>query len=188
MSYFGEEGLSRIVIFDFGNILLCFTFVYYTACKFGGDTVSRQTLLKKLLYSPSIWALFAGVVMNAAGLRMHEAGLNFLRLLGAMTVPLTMLSLGIYFTPRIIETKPFISAIVIRMGAGLLIGIAAVKLLHIEGLDRLIVLIGSSTPIGYATLTFASLENLDREFASGLVSFSILLSIFLIPALIFLAQ
>ncbi len=95
-----------------------------------------------------------------------------------------MLSLGIYFSPKLVKIFPLISAIVIRMLFGLLLGFFFVELLNLEGLTRLIILIGSAAPVGYNTLTFSSLENLDKEFAASLVSFSILIGIVFIPILI----
>jgi predicted permease len=69
---------------------------------------------------------------------------------------------------------------------GLMLGFILVKLFDLEGLSKAVVLLGAAAPVGYNTLTFSSMENLDKEFAANLVSFSILTGIIFIPILIFL--
>ncbi|MGE5329101.1 MAG: AEC family transporter [Deltaproteobacteria bacterium] len=183
---YGGEGLARASIFDFGNALLTFTFIYYCACKFGGKTEDSKIMAKKLLNSPPLWALMISIILNLSSVKLHPLAQNFLEILGNITVPLIMLSLGIYFTPKIVKIFSVVSVIVIRMFVGLLLGFLFVYLFKLEGLNRLIVLIGASAPVGYNTLTFASMENLDKEYAASLVSYSILIGIIFIPFLIFI--
>jgi malate permease and related proteins len=184
LAAYGEEGLSRMMIFDFGNALLVFTFVYSIACKYGDQGGNSKMLLKKLASSSPIWALFIAIILNLADIRIHPAGINFLKIVGNLTIPLAMLSLGIYFNPKIVRIVPLSYAVMVRMLFGFLLGVIFVKMFNLEGLNRQIVIIGSSVPSGYATLTFSAIENLDAEFASSLVSTSVLIGIFLIPALI----
>ena len=56
---------------------------------------------------------------------------------------------------------------------------------NLEGLEKIITLVGTSAPVGFNTLTFASLENLDKEFAATLVSVAIGIGIFSVPILLF---
>lgn len=181
---YGNEGLARASMFDFGNALLTLTFVYFIACKYGNDKVHHKTMIKKFALLPPIWALLIGIALNFTNVTIPSVADNFLQLVGNLTIPLIMLSLGIYFTPKIIRLLPLSSAIITRMGFGLLLGFLFVKLFDLDGLNRLIVLIGSAAPVGYNTLVFSSLENLDKEFAASLVSISILLGIIFIPLLI----
>ncbi len=181
---YGNMGVARVSMFDFGNGLLTLTFVYLLACKYGKDKLYYKTMIKKFALLPSIWALLIGLILNFTNLAIPPIMKDFLQKVGNMTIPLIMLSLGIYFTPKIIKLLPLSSAIVTRMGLGLLLGFLFVKLFNLEGLNRLIVLIGSAAPVGYNTLVFSSLENLDKEFAASLVSISILLGIIFIPLLI----
>lgn len=182
---YGQEGLARISLFDFGNGFLVFTFVYYIACKYGRSKKESKTMIKKFLLSPPIWALVIALILNLAGLKTPVVAENFLQIIGDLTTPLIMLSLGIYFTPKIVKFLPLSLAMIIRMLFGLFLGLVFVKLFDLEGLTRVIVLLGSAAPVGYNTLTFSSLEDLDKEFAASLVSFSVLIGIIFIPALIF---
>ena len=186
LAVYGKEGLAMISLFDFGNALLVYTFVYYLACKYGSNSQDSKTMIKKLTMSPPIWALIIAIILNLTGLQLPNIASNFFHVIGDITIPLIMLSLGIYFSPKIIRIVPLSLAIIIRMVFGLLIGIFFVKLFNLEGLLRTIVLIGSAAPVGYNTLTFSSLENLDKEFAASLVSIAILIGLIFVPLLMFM--
>jgi len=47
-------------------------------------------------------------------------------------------------------------------------------------------MIGAAAPVGYTTLTYSFLENLDMEFAASLISFSIIMGMIFVPLLILL--
>lgn len=183
---YGEEGIARISLFDFGNALLVFTFVYYFACKYGSNEKNSAGMVKKFILSPPIWALIIAIILNLTSLQLPNSINNFLQIIANLTIPLIMLSLGIYFTPKLINPIPLSLVIIIRMFFGLLLGFFFVKLFNLDGLTRLIVLIGSAAPVGYNTLTFSSLENLDTEFAASLVSIAILIGIIFLPILIYI--
>jgi len=184
IAVYGQEGFARASLFDFGNGLLVLTFVYYIAVKYGSNE-GPKVLLKKLMTSSPLWALFAALIMNLTHIELPVVLNDLFKILGDMLTPLFMLSLGIYFNLRILNLKAVIAGIALRMFLGLLLGFIFVNLFKINGLDRQIVLISSSAPVGFNTLTFATMENLDKEFAASLVSNSILLGIIFTPLLIF---
>lgn len=181
---YGEEGLARASIFDFGNAFLVLTFIYYLACRYGNQKSNFKMMVKKFILLPPIWALIISIMFNLTGVQTPNLIGNFFHMIGNLTIPLIMLSLGIYFNVKIVKFPALSSAIVIRMLFGLLLGFTFSKIFALEGMNRLIVIIAAAAPVGYNTLVFASLENLDKEFAASLVSFSILIGIFFIPFLI----
>ncbi|QQG38914.1 MAG: AEC family transporter [Candidatus Woesearchaeota archaeon] len=180
---YGNEGIVRASLFDLGNGLMAYTFVYYFACRYGSNKSNSRVMIKKFLLSMPLVALFLGIVLNLLSLKLPSFLNESFSILGAMVIPLIMLSLGIYFTPKLIKLKPLISGLVIRMGLGLVLGLIFVKIFNFDQLTSLVVLISSAAPIGYNTLTFSALENLDKEFAASLVSASIFLGIIYIPLL-----
>ncbi|MBT3424266.1 MAG: AEC family transporter [Bacteroidetes bacterium] len=186
MSAFGEDGLARLLLFDFTNGILVFTFIYYQAVKYGGTNGEHKTLTKKFLRSAPLWALLIAMLLNLSHTSFPIPIKSFLKISGDMTIPLMMLSLGIFFNPKLHKAKLVAVGIFIRMGIGLGLGILLSYLFNLDGLNRIIVIIGSAAPIGFNTLTFASLEDLDKEFAASLVSASILIGILYTPLLIYL--
>ena len=186
IAIYGDEGLARILIFDFSNGFLAYTFVYFIACKYGKNRYSKKLLLKKFVFATPFWGLIFGIIINLSEVKIPILAFNFLEQLGNLAIPLLMISIGIYFTPKAVKIFPMITAIFIRSGIGLIIGYLLVLLFEFEGLTQTIVLIASAAPIGFNTLTYASLEKLDKEFAASMVSFSILLGLIFVPVLIFI--
>ena len=180
----GEEGLARASLFDFGSVILVFTFVYYLACKHGNNTNGSLAMMKKCLFSPPLLALIAGLFLCINRLQLPVIALQFFKTLGNMTSPLMMLSLGIYFSPKVIKMRPLLSAIILRMGLGFLLGLIFVKAFDLHGLNKTVVLVCSAAPCGISTLVFSSMEELDNEFASSIVSYSTIVGLLLIPGLL----
>lgn len=185
---YGKQGLARITMFDFGNMAIIFTFVYWLACKHGATDIDQKVMVKKLLLVPPMWALLIAVLLNLLKVPIPSFMNDFLGMVGWMMTPLVMLALGLYFSPRMVRMGPVFSATFIRMILGFACGYVLANLFGLEGLNRSIVMIGSAAPVGYTTLTFSYLENLDKEFAASLISFSIIMGMIITPALILLLQ
>lgn len=183
---FGNNGFVRASLFDLGNSILIFTFIYFVAMKYGKSENSSKEMLVKFLKLPPIYAILLGIIINLSHIHLPQTSLKFLTLIGSPTIPLIMLSLGIYFHPKNNNLGKISLVIFIRNGIGLAIGYLLVSLFHLEGLNRTIVIISSAAPVGYNTLIFSDMENLDTEFSATLVSVSIILGIFYIPLLIYL--
>ena len=182
---YGKEGIAAVSVFDFGNALLVMTFVYYTAMKYGRQSELKINF-KKFLLIPPIWGLIIGFVANISKISLPLFCHNFLSDLGIITIPLTMFSLGIYFEPKVNTFFRTILVVFIRSGIGFLLGFLFVSLFQIHGLPKAIIIICTSSPVGYNTLIFSSLENLDKEFAAELISISILLGLIYLPVLLML--
>ena len=180
---FGDEGLAVYTIFDFGNSFLIFTFIYYHAIKYG-DFKGHKIPIKKFFNLPPIWGLIGGLVVNFINIKMPLAAINFLEIVGTPTAFLVMLSLGIYFTPRIAEFGKVGLVLFLRIGVGLMLGYCFTLIFNLDGLLRTLVIVFCGAPVGYNTLVFASRENLDKEFAASIVSISLLLGIIYVPILL----
>lgn len=182
---FGTEGLSRILIMDLGNGIMVFSFVYYQACRYGSGKESGAGKFPfRFLKVPPVWAIVAGLLLNFFNVPVTGMASRFFSLSGDLTIPLLMLSVGIFFEPGFQNVRELVLLVFIRMGLGFLLGLLTVEAFSLEGLTRAVVLLGLSTPIGYNTLTFASIEKLDGEFAANAVSMSILAGIVWYPVLI----
>lgn len=183
---FEMEGFARASLFDIGNSFLIFTFVYYNAIKYGANGHSGKIDWVKFAKLPPLWGLLIGLTIRALNLQMPELGMNFLNLVGQPTSPLIMIALGLVFEPRLKRLGAVLTAIFIRMGIGLFLGWLLTVIFGIQGMTRTIIIASSSTPIGFNTLIFSNLENLDREFAASMVSISILIALPYLPLIIWL--
>jgi predicted permease len=186
MAAFGTEGFARASLFDIGNSFLIFTFIYYNAIKYGDNGKADKVDWGKFLRLPPLWGLLIGFMIRIFGWEMPEVGMNFLNLVGQPTIPLIMIALGLIFEPRLKNFGKIAIGVSIRMGLGLLFGWLLTMILGLEGMTRTIIIASSATPVGFNTLIFANLENMDREFAAGMVSISILIALGYLPLIIWL--
>jgi len=185
--FYKQEGLSRILFLDVGNVLMIFGLGYYQACKYGNHELSKKEIFKRFLNAIPLWAIFIAILMNLFQLQLKGPFLSFVKVTGDLTIPLLLISVGIFFEIRLVKLKALFMALFIRMGIGMILGLLLANLLGLEGLTKTIAILGTATPIGYNTLMFASIENLDKEFAAALVSTSILISLIYVPLMIYFA-
>lgn len=183
---FGAEGLARASLFDLGNSFMIFTFSYYNAIKYGDNAQTDKIEWKKFLKMPPLWAMVIAFCIKVFGVHIPAVGLDFLGLIGAPTVPLVMVALGLYFELKLANLSKALLAIFIRMGLGLGIAWLGAMALGLSGLDKATVVVCAALPIGFNTLIFADLENMDREFAATMVSISLLISLIYVPFLLYL--
>ena len=190
LGFYGQEGFIRATFFDIGNILLFLSLTYYIAQKYGTSNSEEgiSFLNRKLLTSPPLIALVIGVILNFTGITFDTNVNYLLDLLGGLLTPLLMLSIGIYFNPKIEKIFPVAQVIFIRMGLGLILGFVFTLLLGLDDLSNKIIIISSAAPVGFNTLTYASLEELDKEFAAEILSFGIPLGIVTISLLLIILR
>lgn len=181
---FGDEGLARASLFDIGNTILIFTFSYYNAIKYGDNDHTDKIRWNKFLKLPPLWSMAFAFGLKAAGWKIPEVGVNFLELVGQPLGPIMMIALGLTFAPRLSHLGKALIAVAIRMAGGLALGWLLAWAFGLQGVTRNVVIVCASLPVGFNTLIFANLENLDREFAATMVSLSILISLVSIPFLI----
>ncbi len=183
---FGDEGLARASLFDIGNTFMIFTFTYYNAIKYGENAHTDRIVWSKFLKLPPLYAMLIAFLIKLGGLNLPQVSVNFFSLIGQPTTPLVMIALGLYFEPKRKNISKAFLAIFIRMGLGLGIGYLLAMIFNLQGLTATTVIVCSALPIGFNTLIFANLENMDREFAATMVSFSIIIALIYLPLLIYL--
>lgn len=181
LAVWGQEGFVRFMFLDFGNGLVVLTFLYALAGWFGGRARGAGEIFRHLARFPPIWALAAALTINVSGLGLNETLAQALNGIGTISILLVMVALGVHFEPRRVRSALILYPILLRIGLGLALGWLWVSLLDLDGLTRSLVLFGAVAPVGFNTLVFASLEKLDEEFAAGVVSLSVLISLFYLP-------
>jgi len=181
-SFYGDDGLARLFVFDIPNGLSAYTIALSVASRHGGST--EKGLGRKLMTSPPLLALIAALLMNVSGGRPALIATAVLHSIGGLTIPLILIGLGASFRITKINPLHLAAALTLRMGLGLALGVWLAGLFHLEGLDRAIVILAASAPAGFNTMTFASVEKLDREFAATLVASCMIAALFLIPVLL----
>ena len=182
---FNQDGISRILIFDVGNAIMIFGFAYYQACKYGRQELNKKELYGRFLKAVPLWAILISLTMNMLNFKLTDPIYDFVKITGDLTIPLLLISVGVFFEPKLSYFKVSLVAIAIRMGLGMLLGLTLVHLFDLEGVTKYVAIMATATPMGYNVLTFSSIENLDKEFAADLVSTSILIALFYVPTIIY---
>mgnify|MGYP001582722476 FL=1 len=184
---YGDEAFARLILFEFGAACIAFTLVYFLAVYYGEASEKKgiKESLNKFVKIPLVWALFLGIGVNLSSVTLPVFIKDLLDLIAKPLVPMLLISLGLYFELKFNKIKHLLAGIFIRIGVGFAAGLLMVTLFHLEGLNRIVVLVSSIMPIGYMTLAFSAKEKLDEEFAASLVTTSVIVSIALIPILTF---
>jgi predicted permease len=180
----GSEGFARVAMYDFGNALLVLTLVYYIASRYGDAAENSVGAIKRVLLAPPLWALLVGVTLNLTGTGVHPAIRTILTPAGNLMIPLVMMALGIYFSPRLVRPRLLFAVLAVRLGGGLLVALVVCAALGLDGLTRAVVIICGASPIGFNTLVYSSIAKLDVDFAASLLSTSIFLAMLYLPALL----
>jgi malate permease and related proteins len=176
---YGHEGVAALATFDAVNSILTFTLGYSIAARANPTHQGDSVLFRKLLKSPPLYGIAAGVAVNLAGWTPPSAITTTATTFGTPTGFLVTLAIGTVFTAKAVHLHGSAIALVVRLTSAVTIGLAAIWLLGLKGTTRDVVLLLSVAPVGFNTVTFASLEKLDIDFASSTLSLSIVVSLLL---------
>jgi malate permease and related proteins len=183
----GNAGVARLMAFDAVNSALVFTWVYAIAVRSNPEQHSGSVVWRKVLTSPPLYGLVAGLAANAAGLRPSETLQRLLEAFGAPTSFLVTIGIGMLLVIERSEMRVSAWAIATRLCTSLLIGLALIAAFDLTGLERAVLLTLCVAPVGFNTVTFASLENLDLRLATGTTSLSLAASLVLVPVVLLAA-
>jgi len=182
---YGQEGASRLAAFDIGNSFMASGYGFYIASCYGDKSpCGVANSFKKVAALPILWAVILGLIVNLTGIVLPEFLVKVLSPVSAANTPLAMIALGVFVNFKFPRWKLMALTVFLRMGIGFLLGQAIVLLFNLQGLDRVIVTMGSAVPIGMVPLVYASSEGLDTEFAAACISLSIIVGVIVTPLLL----
>jgi predicted permease len=67
------------------------------------------------------------------------------------------------------------------MGIGMLLGFAAAEVLHLEGVERAVVVLVAGMPSAVTAVIFAAEARLDEELVAAIVALSVFAGVLLLP-------
>ena len=181
---FGDEGLALSLGWFTGMMLLQFTL--------GNAVVSRATGLhqaKELLTKPAIWGVLIGTALLASGQRLPLGLDRSAALLGQISIPLMMITLGVSIAQLkapVLSVPAALSAL--RIGGGLACGYAAASLLGLEGTALGVVLLQSAMPVAVFNYLLALHHQRAAAEVASMVLVSTLMALPLLPLLVTIAR
>jgi predicted permease len=176
---YGAEGVVRVAAFDAANTALTLTWAYYLAARGNPRHQGGSVLFNRLLRSPPLYGVAAGLIVNLTGIPVPSAISAVTTTFGSATALLIPLGVGILFTPVHGHLRRVAIIVGTRLCTTLAIGVAIVLIFGLTGVDRAIMLLLSVAPVAFVTVTFSSLENLDVELATAALSVSLVASLVL---------
>lgn len=179
MLAFGQQGLALALAF----------FMVLSVAHFPAGILlaggRRAGGLAGLLRMPILYAIVLGLLLLWQGWKLPAPLHNSVQLIGAMTIPLMLITLGVSL--QRLHVKQWREALfysVMRIGGGLLAGLLVVWVLGLEGTERGVVLIQASMPVAVFNYLFAERFQRKPEAVAGMVVMSTLLSFMTLPALL----
>jgi predicted permease len=170
----GPEALAEAILVDLGNAVFVATFAYSAAGYFGS---SRRATLTASLFrtfrSPLFITLAIALVCALGAIKPPVMATRVLSPLGAATIPLTMVALGISFSHVALRDPLAVRTVLLRMPLGLAAGGFFVWLFGFTGATATVVLLAAASPIGFSSVTLASVARLDTEQAVAALSLSV---------------
>ncbi len=182
----GNMGLP-LCLFAFGELGLGLAIAWFAVSSISNYTVGQAIAaggitFREVVRMPMTWAILAAVTMIATGLQLPTVAHRAVSLLGALTVPLMLLSLGYALSSlRVASYKRSIGFSLFRLVGGFAIGWLVAFLLGLEGAARGVVVIQSGMPAAVLTYLFAARYGNDPQEAASIVVISTIISIVALP-------
>ena len=110
-----------------------------------------------------------------------------IEMVGAMAIPLMLLNLGVQLrTLEVSDVGHSLAAVGIRMGGGLAFALLFVVSFGVSGVDRQVLLLESVMPAAVINVVFAQRYGTDPALVASSIVIGTTLSLFAIPALLYL--
>lgn len=179
MLAFGEQGLALALAFFMMLSVAHFPVGILLA---GGKDAGG---LSGVALMPIMYAILLSVILVISGARLPEFLNNAVALIGGMTIPLMLITLGVSLYGLQVSGwgKAFLYSL-IRILGGLAAGLVVCWFMELEGVVRGVVLIQSSMPVAVFNYLFAARYNKEPGAMAGLVVVSTFLSFAFLPVLL----
>lgn len=185
----GTEALAEAVLFDLGNAIFTATILSSMAASYGdGGRQTRRAAVLRMLRMPLFVAMVAAIAFSHFALAVPPMLGAVLAPLGAVTVPLIVVALGLSFSLGGLGGWLPAYTVALRMAGGLLVGLVAIQLLGIDGRTALVVAVSAAAPIGFTAVTLTSIGRLDTDQTAAAVSLSVVVGMVTTSALLWIGQ
>ena len=174
---FGEEGLGMGLCFFVTTATLQFTVSPWLA--------SGQFSLATMIRSPIIYATLLSVLVLALNLQVPVWVANTTTLLGNVSIPMMLLTLGVSLAGYgIANLRNSVIVSVLRLGIGFASGLLLAWLFDLDGMMRGVVLIMCTMPAAVFNYLFAQRYGKRAEEVAGTVIVSTIMAFVLLPFLL----
>jgi predicted permease len=182
----GNMGLP-LCLFAFGELGLGLAIAWFAVSSISNYTVGQAIAaggitFREVVRMPMTWAILAAIGMIATGASLPTVAQRAVSLLGALTVPLMLLSLGYALASlKVASYGRSVAFSLLRLFGGFAIGWLVAIVLGLEGAARGVVVIQSAMPAAVLTYLFAVRYGNDSQEVASIVVISTLFSVIALP-------
>lgn len=180
----GAEAMNIIIVLDQLLTIYIFTLGFIIV---GGGISLRG--LAHTASSPILWAVILGFLFRFAGIPLPGELLATFEFAGRAAPPLAAFVVGCSLAAGRIRPDLHVAAgILLRMGLGFGIGLAAAEIFELGDVTRTVVVVTGALPAAVFSYVLPSRFGAESEHAKQIVVISTFLSLFTIPLSFYLAQ
>ena len=185
----GNMGLP-LSLFAFGQMGLDLAAAYFAVSMvvmmvLGLWLVSGEPTPKTALTMPLPYAVAAALAFRAAEVEVPAWLYNSTDLLGGMTVPLMLLTLGVSLASmRVVGVRRALALAVLRLAMGAAVGVAVAALFDFDGVARGVLIIQCAMPPAVFNYLFAQSYDRKPEETASVILISTMLSFLTLPLLL----
>lgn len=180
----GPAGVTRLVAFDAVSATLVFSWAYAVAVRANPSRTGQRVPWRKVATSPPLYGIAAGVAVNLLDVTVPDPVATVVATLAAPTLFLITVAIGMVLQLATGDVRLSALGIATRVSISVAVAITFVAAFDLTGLERAVLLTLAVAPIGFNTVTFASLENLDVGLAVSASSISMAGSLVLVPLML----
>ncbi len=177
---YGEEGLRAGA--------LVFVSIAVLNSLFGIWIAKGKNGLGEALRMPLLYGAGGGLAVSFFGWKLPRLLMEPIEMLGAMAIPLMLVTLGLQLRRLAVsDVAPASVAVVVRIGGGFLCALLFLWLLGAEGLDRKVLLLYSVMPPAVMNAVIAERYQTDPAMVASAITLGTLVSVLAIPAVLVFA-
>ena len=189
LSNCGNMGLP-LCLLAFGDAGLALAIGYFSVSAVAQFTAGMmiaagEMSFRALARIPIIYAVIIAVCFMALNIDPPAIISNTTRILGGMTIPMMLITLGVSLARLQVAALPRSTAMsLLRLIMGFAVGVGLSELMGLEGLERGVIIVQSSMPVAVFNYLFAQRYNRAPEEVAGMVVISTAISFATLPGLL----
>ena len=174
---FGDNGLGLAIGIFAVHSTLMFTV--------GSAIAAGKPSLRSLVRMPLLYAVALSLIFLLTGTTPPDFVNATARLLGGITIPMMLITLGVSLGKLRIASLPRSMTIaVLRLVFGFAAAFACARLLHLDGVAASVLILQATMPVAVFNYLFAQRYDTKPEEVAGIVVISTLLSFLTLPLLL----
>lgn len=177
---YGYKALPAFFIFDIINALLLFTATYFIACKYGTKQEISWQFIRNFFVGPIPLSVILGLLIHFIFGGMSLFISDILNSIGYLILPAVMFILGYRFIFSPHHIIPSLVTLFIKMAAGFLIAWFLISFFHMEGYEKVVMLLGASLPPSLLVIIFAEEQGLSKDFIVTFLPLAAIISFFVL--------